>query len=429
MRSAAVAALLAGLSTGAAAQVYSDRPGVTVSIEGRYFWNEGDKVPNWIYLYGSEARAAARKGWGGKAMIDYRMTNGWDFGLGFQAGFPRGHEHRAFNAGGGTFVSDTVKNKLDYQVADFEAGYNLALGGATALRLFGGVRAAWFDQKATGNMLLTGIGTAQSSRRTSYWGVGPRVGVNGEFGLGGALHLFGGLSGAALIGKFKDKHAFVGTNIQNGPFNYAYTNANKTKLVPNLDGEIGLGYRFDTGGGAFVLQAGYRGDAWWGTASQGHMIGFPNAPGTIFHPKDGDDFFHGPFVRLAMTFGAAAAPVAAPAPPPATMMAKNFIVFFDFDRSDLTPQSRATIKQAADASKTGGVQRIGVTGHADKSGGDAYNMALSLRRANNVKDELVRDGVPAASIVVVGRGESQPLVPTADGVREPQNRRVEIVLQ
>jgi outer membrane protein OmpA-like peptidoglycan-associated protein len=75
------------------------------------------------------------------------------------------------------------------------------------------------------------------------------------------------------------------------------------------------------------------------------------------------------------------------------------------------------------------VQRIGVTGHADKSGPDAYNMALSLRRANNVKDELVRDGVPAASIVVVGRGESQPLVPTADGVREPQNRRVEIVLQ
>ena len=75
------------------------------------------------------------------------------------------------------------------------------------------------------------------------------------------------------------------------------------------------------------------------------------------------------------------------------------------------------------------MQRVGVTGHADKSGSDAYNMALSLRRANNVKDELVRDGVPAASIVVVGRGESQPLVPTADGVREPQNRRVEIVLQ
>jgi outer membrane protein OmpA-like peptidoglycan-associated protein len=55
-------------------------------------------------------------------------------------------------------------------------------------------------------------------------------------------------------------------------------------------------------------------------------------------------------------------------------------------------------------------------------------MALSLRRANAVKDQLVREGIPAANITVVGRGESQPLVQTADGVREPQNRRVEIVL-
>jgi len=72
---------------------------------------------------------------------------------------------------------------------------------------------------------------------------------------------------------------------------------------------------------------------------------------------------------------------------------------------------------------------VTATGHTDKSGPDDYNMALSLRRANAVKDALVRDGVPAGVISVVGRGESQPLVPTADGVREPQNRRVEIVLQ
>ena len=59
----------------------------------------------------------------------------------------------------------------------------------------------------------------------------------------------------------------------------------------------------------------------------------------------------------------------------------------------------------------------------------AGDMALSLRRANTVKDALVRDGVPATAISVIGKGETQPLVPTADGVREPQNRRVEIVLQ
>ena len=73
--------------------------------------------------------------------------------------------------------------------------------------------------------------------------------------------------------------------------------------------------------------------------------------------------------------------------------------------------------------------RITATGHADRSGPEDYNMALSLRRANAVKDALVRDGVPATAISVIGKGETQPLVQTADGVREPQNRRVEIVLQ
>jgi outer membrane protein OmpA-like peptidoglycan-associated protein len=87
-----------------------------------------------------------------------------------------------------------------------------------------------------------------------------------------------------------------------------------------------------------------------------------------------------------------------------------------------------TIQQAAAQAKAGRSTRIDVTGHADRAGSDAYNMALSLRRANAVKDQLVREGIAASQIAVVGRGESQPLAPTAAGVREPQNRRVEIVL-
>ena len=86
------------------------------------------------------------------------------------------------------------------------------------------------------------------------------------------------------------------------------------------------------------------------------------------------------------------------------------------------------IQQAANAFKQTGAARVVATGHADRSGPENYNMALSLRRANAVKDSLIRNGVPAGAIQVVGRGESQPLVPTADGVREPQNRRVEIVI-
>jgi outer membrane protein OmpA-like peptidoglycan-associated protein len=134
----------------------------------------------------------------------------------------------------------------------------------------------------------------------------------------------------------------------------------------------------------------------------------------------------GPIVGATFRFGASGPAVAPPPPAPTTT---QYIVFFDFDRANLTAQALTTIRQAAAAAKAGNKTRIGVTGHADRSGGDVYNMALSLRRANAVKDQLVREGIPAAGITVVGRGESQPLVPTADGVREPQNRRVEIVLQ
>ena len=131
----------------------------------------------------------------------------------------------------------------------------------------------------------------------------------------------------------------------------------------------------------------------------------------------------------ALLLGACAEQAPPPAPPPpAAPQATSFMVFFDWDRSNLSTQAESTIQQAAATFKTIGSARVTATGHTDKSGPDNYNMALSLRRANTVKDSLVRNGVPATAISVVGVGESQPLVQTADGVREPQNRRVEIVI-
>jgi OmpA-OmpF porin, OOP family len=118
-----------------------------------------------------------------------------------------------------------------------------------------------------------------------------------------------------------------------------------------------------------------------------------------------------------------------PPPPPPAVTPPSFMVFFDWDRSNLSQQALTTIQQAANAFKTKGNARITATGHTDTSGPEAYNMALSLRRANAVKDALVRDGVPAQAITVVGMGEKGLLVQTGDNVREPQNRRVEIVIQ
>jgi len=114
---------------------------------------------------------------------------------------------------------------------------------------------------------------------------------------------------------------------------------------------------------------------------------------------------------------------AAPPPPPA---AKLFIVFFDWDKDTITPQGEQIIQQAADAYKSGAPVQLQVTGYTDRSGSPAYNQRLSERRANNVAKALAALGVPRGQMVVAGRGENDNRVPTAPGVREPQNRRVEI---
>lgn len=104
------------------------------------------------------------------------------------------------------------------------------------------------------------------------------------------------------------------------------------------------------------------------------------------------------------------------------------MVFFDWDRADITPQARETLAKVAANAKAGKATRLDLTGHADRSGPEPYNMRLSLRRADNVKKVLVGLGLPADAISMVGKGETSPLVPTPDGVREPQNRRVEIIV-
>ncbi len=135
---------------------------------------------------------------------------------------------------------------------------------------------------------------------------------------------------------------------------------------------------------------------------------------------------HALFVGFRQSFGAAPAP-AAPAVAPAP--ARTFLVFFDFDRADLTDRARQIIGEAAQSAQRTGTTRIEVSGHADRSGTPQYNQRLSERRAQAVAAELERRGVPRSAMAIQAFGESRPLVPTADGVREPQNRRVEIVLR
>ncbi len=154
---------------------------------------------------------------------------------------------------------------------------------------------------------------------------------------------------------------------------------------------------------------------------------------------DGEYQSHAVLLGLRWNFGApkpapAATPAAAAAPAPAEApeppaLPRNFLVFFDWDKSDITPEAAAILKDAAEYAKANGAVRIMATGHADRSGPDAYNMGLSMRRAEAVKRQLIANGVGESEIGLDAKGEAEPLVQTEDGVREPQNRRVEIVLQ
>jgi outer membrane protein OmpA-like peptidoglycan-associated protein len=143
----------------------------------------------------------------------------------------------------------------------------------------------------------------------------------------------------------------------------------------------------------------------------------------------GPSYNHSVLVGLRYNFGVAPPPAAAAVVVPAQAPARSYLVFFDWDKATLTDRARQIIKEAADNSTRVQYTRLEVNGYTDTSGTPRYNQGLSVRRAQAVAAELVRDGVPRQAITIQGFGETHLLVPTGDGVREPQNRRVEIIIR
>ncbi|MDZ7626985.1 MAG: OmpA family protein [Parvularculaceae bacterium] len=168
------------------------------------------------------------------------------------------------------------------------------------------------------------------------------------------------------------------------------------------------------------------------------------SPVTIRHDYD----THSLFAGLRWNFGASAAPaaqykdcwdgssvpVAADCPPQvgteevANLDPVNVIVYFDYDKSNLTPEASNLIREAAARALANDVDTVVVSGHADRSGGSAYNQTLSERRGSVVRDALVANGIAADKIRMESYGEDKPAKPTEDGVREPLNRRTEVVI-
>lgn len=122
--------------------------------------------------------------------------------------------------------------------------------------------------------------------------------------------------------------------------------------------------------------------------------------------------------------------VAPPAPPPPAppTEAKQFIIYFGFNKCNISPEADTVLAEAASAAKSSGSASIVIVGHTDTVGSNSYNDKLSQCRANAAKTNLVTKGIAAGSISASGRGEGELLVKTGDGVKEPQNRRATIDL-
>jgi OOP family OmpA-OmpF porin len=120
----------------------------------------------------------------------------------------------------------------------------------------------------------------------------------------------------------------------------------------------------------------------------------------------------------------------APEPQPDQMEPERTVLYFDFDDAGVRQSELSKVRRVVQAAgEMEGESSFSVTGHADRAGPADYNQELSLRRAQSVRDVLTSRGIPADNISIAARGESEPAVPTADGVREQDNRRVEIVVR
>ena len=192
----------------------------------------------------------------------------------------------------------------------------------------------------------------------------------------------------------------------------------RAPLSDNID--VSLKYRFFNAPGAELVDV--AGRNWFGRFRSHSIMG-----GLVFNFGAPEPEPVAPPPAPAPEPMPAPPPEPAPAPAPLQCTPGPYIVFFDWDKSDITPEAASILDNAISNYQNCGNSQVMLAGHADRSGAAAYNVGLSQRRADSVKAYFTGRGVSEGVISTEAFGESRPRVETADGVRELQNRRVEIM--
>lgn len=277
---------------------------------------------------------------------------------------------------------------------------------------------AGFPAGTQGNLGVAGDAAARGSANALSFM------VNGMFDFGdddGLQAFVGGGVGVARVG-IDARITESGTpGLDDSDSGFAWQILGGVRAPLNDRWDVGLKYRmFNVGGVDLVDRAGrelstkFRSHSLLGTLT--YNFGEPPAPPPVPVPPPP------PVVPVTPP----PPPVVVTPPPPPPCNTGPYIVFFDWDKSDITPEAATVLNNAVTSYANCGTASVMLAGYTDRSGTVTYNMGLAGRRNTSVRDYLTGKGIPDARISSEAFGESNPRVPTADGVREPQNRRVEI---
>ena len=324
----------------------------------------------------------------GPAQADYNSPTGWYMSLGAGANWIVDGDYQWFNSGDAT----------DYGEFSYENGYIVA--GAVGYD-FGRNWRVEFEVAYRDNDVDQTCTSKGSCYGTSaqVWELSQMVNVLYDFPLGGNWE--------ATVG------AGVGGNLI---------------VLEEWDSAVELDDYVLAG--QLIAQIGYRfADRWQAFADYRYMIMDDFSSPYFSNPTYAFEFEkaeHSVMVGLRFDLQRdGAAPPPRQAPPAAP---KQFIVFFGFNKSNLTAEAARVVADAAAAAKQYGSASISIVGHTDTVGSNDYNLRLSMARSHSVKEGLVANGITGNMISTGGRGEAELMVQTGDSVKEPQNRRATIDL-